>query len=629
MALEDALSFWNPRRVLDLLGEPEIERPAFSANAYTVLARRYLRRDEDGNLIETPGGMLRRVASTIAASERKYGADPARAEARFLDMMEQLEFLPNSPTLMNAGGELGNLAACFVLPVGDSLTQIFEAVKNTALIQQTGGGVGYSFSHLRPAGDPVATTHGVASGPVSFMDVFDSATETIKQGGRRRGALMAILSVDHPDVIEFVTAKSDLSRLRNFNLSVGLTDEFMRAVEKDGEYTLRNPRTRAETKRLRARKVFDLICNVAWASGEPGVLFADRIEAGNPTPHVGRLESTNPCAELPLLSYESCVLGSLNLARFVSHGEVDWERLGERARDAVRFLDDVIDASRYPLPEIETITRDNRKIGVGVMGWADMLVQLGIAYDSEEAVTLGDRVMAFVRRETRAASEALARERGPFPNFPGSALDRDGHPPLRNATTTTVAPTGTIGILAGCSGGIEPLFAVAFHRRILDGQELDEVHPLFRAVAAREGMLDDALERRVAKTGRVRGTPGVPERLANLFATAHDVSPEWHVRMQAVFQRHVDNSVSKTVNLPSTARPADVAEVYRLAYRLGCKGVTVYRDGSRPAQVLNLGAGEQAVARGLSSELCPDCREPLVKPDGCVYCRSCGWSRCG
>ena len=630
MAAErDTLAFWNPRRVLDLLGEPLSDQPAFSANACTVLARRYLRRDADGRLAETPRDLLRRVASAVAVAERGYGNDPAPHEARFLRMMERLEFLPNSPTLMNAGGELGNLAACFVLPVGDSLAEIFEAVKQTALIQQTGGGVGYSFSHLRPAGDVVATTHGVASGPVSFMEVFDTATETIKQGGRRRGALMGILSIDHPDILEFITAKSDPTRLCNFNVSVGMTDEFMRAVEDDADYALRSPRSGSQIKRLSARKVFDLICNLAWQSGEPGVLFVDRIEAHNPTPQVGRLESTNPCAELPLLAYESCVLGSLNLARFAAADGVDWERLQKRTHDAVRFLDDVIDASRYPLPAIEAVTRANRKVGLGVMGWADLLIGLGIAYDSEEALALGEQVMGFIAREARAASARLAQERGAFPNFSGSALEPAG-PPLRNATTTTVAPTGTLSILAGCSGGIEPLFAVAFFRRILDGQLLEEVHPLFREAVAQAGVLDEHLLRRVTESGRVRGIPGAPDRLARLFATAHDVAPQWHVRMQAAFQRHVDNSVSKTVNLPRDARPAEVAQVYRLAYRLGCKGVTVYRDGSRRAQVLNRGEVERAAAEGrIAAERCPDCREPLDKPDGCVFCRSCGWSRCG
>ena len=642
------LAFWNPRRVLDRLGRAPDDRgperyssasaligaekvpkrseathPALSANAQTVLARRYLARDARGRLAETADGLFRRVAGAVSAAEPE-------AAARFHDMMSRLEFLPNSPTLMNAARPLGNLAACFTLPVGDSLPSIFEAVKNTAIIQQTGGGVGFSFSRLRPAGDIVASTHGVASGPVSFMDVFDKATETIKQGGTRRGAMMGILAVDHPDILAFITAKADLARLTNFNVSVGLTDAFMRAVEDDADYALRNPRTGEPVSRLRARKVWDLVCNLAWATAEPGVLFADRIERENPTPHAGALEATNPCSELPLLPYESCVLGSLNLARFVAPGarELAWDHLRARVRDAVRFLDDVIDASRYPLPEIATATRANRKVGLGVMGFADLLAALAIPYDSEEALELADRVMGAIAAEARSASEALAKERGAFPNFFGSALAEDGAPPRRNATLLAIAPTGTLSILAGCSGGIEPIFALAYFRRILDGQELEEVHPLFAEAARREG-LDARVIEEVARTGSARRTPGVPERLAAIFPTAYDVAPTWHVRMQAAFQKHVDNAVSKTVNLPREATPADVAEVFRLAYGLGCKGVTVYRDGSRAAQVLNVGARIAAPERA-SGERCPDCRAGALETSGgCAFCRSCGWSRCG
>lgn len=622
------LVFWNPRRVLDLASAAHPDEPAFSANAITVLARRYLRRDATtGHPIETPRQLLRRVAAVVAAAETRYGGDAAYWTERFYARMASLQFLPNSPTLMNAGGPLGNLAACFTLPVGDSLDSIFQAVKETAMIQQTGGGVGFTFTHLRPAGDAVATTDGVASGPVSFMNVFDNAAETIKQGGRRRGAMMGILAVDHPDILEFVTAKSDPRRLTNFNVSVGLTDEFMRAVERGEPYWLRSPRSGDPVRPLRARKIWDLICNLAWATAEPGVLFVDRIEAANPTPQAGRLEATNPCSELPLLPYESCVLGSLNLAAFMgSTRDVDWPRLREAVHDGVRFLDDVIDASRYPLPAIDAATRATRKIGLGVMGWADLLVALGIAYDSERALELADRVMGFIATQARQASAELARTRGPFPLWTGSALERAGAPMVRNATQTCVAPTGTISILAGCSGGIEPIFALVYYRRILEGSELEEVHPAFRAALAQAG-LPDSLLAAVATTGSARRSPEVPQAIASLFPTAYDVAPEWHVRMQATFQKHIDNAVSKTVNLPQAATPEDVARVYLLAYQLGCKGVTVYRDGSRAAQVLNLGHAPRIGATE-SADRCPECQSPLELSGTCSFCRECGYSRC-
>ncbi len=567
--------------------------PHLSANALTVLRRRYLAKNAAGKPVETPAQMFRRVADNIAGAERLYpGGEknlPRVAEA--LDrLMSRLDFLPNSPTLMNAGRDLQQLSACFVLPVEDSLESIFEGVKHQALIHQSGGGTGFSFSHLRPKHDRVSSTSGVASGPVSFMRVFNMATEVIRQGGTRRGANMGILRVDHPDILEFIDIKRDPKELTNFNLSVGITDTFMRALEQRRDYALVNPRTGRTVARLKAAAVFDRIAHAAWNSGEPGVVFLDTINAQNPTPHIGHIEATNPCSEQPLMPYESCTLGSINLARFVTgtarHPRIDFDRLDEATRTAVHFLDNVIDMNHYPLPDIEAITKGNRKIGLGVMGFADLLITLHIPYDTDEALATGDRIMRFVWEQARAASAELARARGVFPNFKGSRLETEGHR-LRNATVTTVAPTGTISIIADCSPGIEPLYGVSFTRTVMEDVRLVSLHPVFVQRARAAGVYSPRLVRRVAAHESIQGLSEIPPDLRRLFVTAHDVKPEHHVRMQAVFQKYSDSGVSKTINLPATASKKDVASALLLAYRLGCKGITVFRTGSREKQVLS------------------------------------------
>lgn len=574
-----------------------------SENARKVLERRYLQKDDEGYVLESVEGMFERVAGVVASAEEdlETGQSVSQWTESFYEMMASLEFLPNSPTLMNAGRELGQLSACFVLPVGDSLEEIFEAVKQAALIHKSGGGTGFSFSRLRPKASRVKTTQGISSGPVSFMTVFDAATDTIKQGGTRRGANMGILRVDHPDILEFISCKQTGNKLNNFNISVAITDEFMNQVRVGGDYDLVAPHTGRVEGSLPAREVFWRIVEGAWKNGDPGLVFIDRMNRDNPTPGVGEFESTNPCGEQPLLPFESCNLGSLNLSRFVNPQDrrVEWDHLALRVKQAIRFLDNVITKNNYPLPQIHEITNRNRKIGLGVMGFADYLIQRGIPYHSPQALDEAGRLMSFIQEKSKEASAGLAVERGPFPNFEDSLWARRGHRPLRNATTTTVAPTGTISIIAGCSSGIEPLFGICFWRNVMENDRLVEVHPAFKAWALEEGFYSEGLMRRIAAGTRLRDLPEIPERIARVFITAHELHPEHHVRMQAAFQKHTDNAVSKTINFGHDATPSDVADAYLLAFDLGCKGITVYRDGSRQAQVLNLGGEEGESFSGL------------------------------
>jgi ribonucleoside-diphosphate reductase alpha chain len=576
-----------------------------SENALTVLEKRYLKRDEGGNVVETPEELFFRVAENIASAERFFGKEPQIDlwTERFYNMMVDLEFLPNSPTLMNAGRDLQQLSACFVLPVGDSMEDIFNAVKYTALIHKSGGGTGFSFSNIRPKNDRVKSTKGISSGPLSFMRVFDIATETVKQGGTRRGANMGILNCSHPEIMDFIEMKEKDGVLSNFNISVGITDEFMAALKKDGDYALRNPRTGEIVGYQRAGTVFKRMVELAWKNGEPGVVFLDKINAANPTPHVGAIESTNPCGEQPLLPYESCNLGSINLAKMVTENngkkEVNYAKLGNAIRTSVRFLDNVIEMNRYPLPEIERVTKSNRKVGLGVMGFADMLIDFGIQYNSPAAAKLAEEIMQFIQEEGHKVSAFLGRERGVFPNFSGSVYDVDGGMQVRNATVTTIAPTGTISMIAGCSSGIEPLFAVVYEKNVLDGKRLLEVHPAFKRIAQEEGFYSEELMKMVADTGSLNRIYGIPKRIRDIFVTSHDIEPKWHILIQAAFQKFTDNAVSKTVNFHHDATENDIEEVFRYAYEQNCKGVTVYRDGSRANQVITTGttgAGGEVVA---------------------------------
>lgn len=558
-----------------------------SVNAVEVLKKRYLQRDERGDIVETPGGLFGRVATYISKAEAKHGGDADLYRQRFLAIMKDLQFLPNSPTLMNAGLELGQLSACFVLPVEDSLVSIFDTLKHMALIHQSGGGTGFSFSKIRPKNDVVRSTGGVASGPVSFMSIYDAATNVIKQGGRRRGANMGVLRIDHPDIIEFIEAKQQPGFLENFNISVAATDEFMGLARSGGDLNLINPRNGAVSGSLNASELMNLIANSAWRGGDPGMIFIDRINRLHPIP--GIIEATNPCGEQPLLPYESCNLGSINLSRLVEKGEINWDRLGDIVRLGVRFLDDVIDMNRLPLRQIEEATLKARKIGLGVMGFAEMLIEQNISYNSKEAVSTAENVMKYISDLGRETSSKLGEERGSFPLFEESKLK--SWSAMRNSTVTTVAPTGTISIIAGTSSGIEPLFAISFVRHVLEGAKLFEVSPLFEKAARERGIYSQSLMTKVAKKGSVQNIDGVPTDMKEVFVTALDIPPEQHVRIQAAFQKYTDNGVSKTVNLPQSATVGDVLKVYNLAYDLGCKGVTIYRYGSR-SQVLYLGDEE-------------------------------------
>ncbi len=576
-------------------------------NTVEVLRRRYLLKDDDRNIIETPSELFRRVASHIAQGERDFKSHvtPEEAEERFYHMMRNLEFMPNSPTLMNAGTSLGQLSACFVIPVEDSIGGIFEALRDMARVHQTGGGTGFSFSRLRPQGDLVASTKGEASGPVSFMEIFDKATGVIVQGGRRRGANMGILRCDHPDILEFVEAKLEKDRLSNFNVSVGATDKFMEAVIRDRPYDLINPRTGKKTGSAKARSIFDLIVNAAWHTGDPGLIFLDEINRRNPTPRVGEIEATNPCGELPLLPYESCNLGSINLGKMIKGNGVDWERLKERIVWGIRFLDDVIEVNKFALPQVREITFANRKIGLGVMGFADMLIRLGIPYNSVNAVDFAERLMGFVHRQSLRTSQSLATERGVFPNYGKSIYAKKGLR-VRNATVNTIAPTGTISIIAGCSSGIEPLFAVSFVRNVLSGTKLFEVSPYFEEIARAKGFYSKERIAEIAQSGSLQKINGIPGAVKRMFLTAFDVTPREHVQIQAAFQKHTDNSVSKTINLPADATVDDVRKIYLLAYKLKCKGITVYRYGSKKDQVLSFGYEKTVEEAGVSGPVFAD-----------------------
>lgn len=564
--------------------------PELQANSVTVLKKRYLRKKESGEM-ETPKDLFIRVAKNISQAELKFDpqADVDSVAEMFYNQMAALKFLPNSPTLMNAGNALQQLSACFVLPVEDSLEGIFEAVKYTALIHKSGGGTGFSFTRLRPKDDSVKTTKGVSSGPVSFMSVFDAATETIKQGGMRRGANMGILRVDHPDIMDFIYAKQDKTKLTNFNLSVGITEEFMKSVKKGTDYDLLTPRDRKKVGSKNAKEVFNEMVRLAWEGGDPGIIFLDRINNANPTPAEGEMESTNPCGEQPLLPYESCNLGSINLVQFVKNGKIDWDDLKNTCCIAVRFLDNVIEMNNYPIKQIDEMTKKNRKIGLGIMGWADMLVMLDIPYNSDKAIALAEEVMKFIRDEGRKMSVKLAETRGSFPGFDKSIYPALGFKTMRNATITTIAPTGTISIIAGASSGIEPYFALAYYRNVMDNNKLPEVNPYFLAKAHEGKFYSESLLNKLADAGNAHNLTEVPEDIRKIFVTSHEISPEWHVKMQAAFQKYTDNAVSKTVNFENSATIEDVEKAYMLAYDLGCKGITIYRDGSRDNQVLNIG----------------------------------------
>lgn len=596
-----------------------------SENALKVLERRYLSKDEEGKLIETPQGLFLRVAGAIACADKLYGKSEKEIENlrdKFVKIMASLEFLPNSPCLMNAGKELGQLSACFTLPIDDSMESIFETLKVTSLIHKSGGGTGFNFSRLRPKNAVVKTTGGIASGPISFMRVYDAATEAVKQGGTRRGANMGILRVDHPDIMEFITCKDNNKHITNFNISVAITDDFMQKLISDEELDLIDPHTHKPVRRIKAREVFDLIVKQAHKNGEPGVIFIDRINEYNPTPKLGKIESTNPCGEQPLLPYESCDLGSINLDRMCkkagNRNEIDWEKLKEVTRLAVHFLDNLIDVNKFPLPQIEKATKATRKVGLGVMGWASLLIRLNTPYNSDEAVALAEKVMSFILNEATKKSLELGGSKGVFPAFKGSIYDKKDNPEkMRNATLTTIAPTGTISIIAGpSSSGIEPLFALSYYRNVMDNDKLVEVEPLFEEVARERGFYSRELMEKIAESASIQDLEGVPGDVKRVFVTSHDISPEWHVRMQAAFQKYVHNATSKTINFPHEATMDEVRKAYLLAFELNCKGITIYRDKSREEQVLNVGGtkekSEQITTVDFKKDIAPRPRPEVI-----------------
>lgn len=664
------------------------EQINLSENAIKVLEKRYLKRDTQGNCIEKPADMFRRVADTVAKGDLKYGAtkdDVKKLSDRFYDAITNCQFMPNSPTLMNAGRELGQLAACFVLPIEDSLEGIFETIKNTALIHQSGGGTGFSFSRLRPKNDVVHSTMGISSGPVSFMEVFNAATEAVKQGGTRRGANMGILRVDHPDILEFIDCKADNNKLNNFNISVAITDKFMEAYFNNEDYDLVNPHTKKTTGKLNAKFVFDKIVDSAWRNGEPGIIFIDTMNYDNPTPQIGAIESTNPCGEVPLLPYEACNLGSINLNKMVKENNdgtcsVDWDLLAKTTRTAIRFLDNIITINKYPLPQIAEMVNNNRKIGLGIMGWADMLMKIGISYASEQGTKLASQIIEFIDYESKCESIELSKERGRFANFKGSIYDSEHYLynkykdksagkisdeqwkeldnkikkfGIRNATTTCIAPTGTISMIAGASGGIEPLFGLVFSRLILDNTEMLEINPIFKNYMIKHNLYSEELMKKIAIDGSITHINNIPENVKKIFVTAHDVTPYWHVKMQAAFQLHTDNAVSKTVNFVESATRDDIKETYILAYKSHLKGITVYRNNSRTFQPMNLKKEEKKSEEIIKEKIknpektiqtekneeynpsgevktiiCPECGNKIEMAEGCYICLNCGYSGC-